>query len=81
MLSLLVLLTFSYCFHCADFVGYLFTMEQSNENKNLRMNAGIEIFENEVFMEDEPINETSMENWSLQTQVSSVNQTDDEQMK
>jgi hypothetical protein len=47
----------------------------------LRMNAGIEIFENEVFMEDEPINETSMENWSLQTQVSSVNQTDDEQMK
>jgi len=26
------------------------------------MNARIEIFENEVFMEDEPITETSMEN-------------------
>jgi hypothetical protein len=32
-------------------------------------------------MEDELVIETSMENLSLQTQVRSVNQTDDERMK
>jgi hypothetical protein len=53
MLSLLILLPFSYCFHCASFVGSLFIMKQSNENENLRLNARIEIFENEVLMEDE----------------------------
>jgi hypothetical protein len=33
-------------------------MEQFNENKNLKINGGIEIFENEMFMEDEQIIET-----------------------
>jgi hypothetical protein len=33
-------------------------MEQFSENENLRMNVGIEIFENEVLMEDEPVVET-----------------------
>jgi len=62
MLSLLPLLAFSYCFHCVGFVGYLFIMEESSEIKNLKMNARIEIFENEILMEDEPIIETLMEN-------------------
>ncbi len=57
MLSLLFLLAFSYCFHCVGFVGYLFIMEEYSENK-----IGIEIFENEMFMEDELITETLMEN-------------------
>jgi hypothetical protein len=65
MLSLLVLLAFSYYFHCVGFVGSLFTMEQSIENENLKMNVGIEIFENEVLVEDELLIETSMENLSL----------------
>jgi len=81
MLSLLVLLALSYYFHCAGFVGFLFIMEQFIENKNLKMNVGIEIFENEMLMEDELVIETSMENLSLQTQVRSVNQTNDERMK
>jgi hypothetical protein len=81
MLGLIVLLAFSYYFHCVGFVGSLFTMELFIENEILKMNAGIEIFENEVLMEDELVIETSMENLSLQTQVSSVNQTNDEQMK
>jgi hypothetical protein len=81
MLSLLVLLALSYYFHCASFVGFLFIMEQFIENKNLKMNVGIEIFENEMLMEDELVIETSMENLSLQTQVRSVNQTNDERMK
>ncbi len=58
MLSLLILLAFSYCFHCVNFFSFLFTMEQFSENENLRMNVGIEIFENEVLMEDEPVVET-----------------------
>jgi hypothetical protein len=37
-------------------------MEESSEIKNLKMNARIEIFENEILMEDEPIIETLMEN-------------------
>jgi hypothetical protein len=45
------------------------------------MNVGIEIFENEMLMEDEPITETLKENLNLQTQGNSVNQTDDERMK
>jgi hypothetical protein len=53
MLSLLIFLPFSYCFDCVGFDGSLFIMEQSNENENLKMNAKIEIFENEVLMEDE----------------------------
>jgi hypothetical protein len=53
MLSLLILLPFSYCFHCAGFVGSLFIMEQFNENENLKLNARIEIFETKVLMEDE----------------------------
>jgi hypothetical protein len=48
MLSLLIFLPFSYCFDCVGFDGSLFIMEQSNENENLKMNAKIEIFENEV---------------------------------
>jgi hypothetical protein len=42
------------------------------------MNVRIEIFENEMLMEDELITRTSMEILSLQTQVNSVNQIDDE---
>jgi hypothetical protein len=53
-------------------------MEQFSEIENLKMNVGIEIFENEMLMEDELIIKTLMENLSLQTQVSSVNQTNDE---
>ncbi len=60
MLSLLILLAFSCYFHYVGFVGYLFIMEQFHENKNLKMNSGIEIFENEMFMEDEQIIETSI---------------------
>jgi hypothetical protein len=56
-------------------------MEQSSEIENLRMNVGMEIFENEMLMEDETIIKTLMENLSLQTQVSSVNQTNDKRMK
>jgi hypothetical protein len=53
-------------------------MELFCGNKNLRMNVGIGIFENEMLMEDEPIIETLMEILSFQTQVNSVNQIDDE---
>jgi hypothetical protein len=42
------------------------------------MNVRIEIFENEMLMENEFITRTSMEILSLQSQVNSVNQIDDE---
>ncbi len=45
------------------------------------MNVRIEIFENEMLMENEFITRTSMEILSLQSQVNSVNQIDDEWMK
>ncbi len=60
-------------FHCVDFVGFLFTMEQISENENLRMYVGIDIFENEVLIEGELVTKNSIENLSLQTQVNNVN--------